>query len=267
MDMEIFRQLLIIAAIAYGAMLLFLFFMQKKFIFFPTQARHNIEGADMTPYSLEKKGVILSGWLLNADYASQRLLIYYGGNAEDVFLSRDQFRNLVDTAVLLVNYRGYGTSTGDPGEKELFADALGIYDDLSRHYSPDRIFLMGRSLGSGVANYVAAHRTIAGIILITPFDSLERLAKRQYPIMPVSLLLRHKFRSIDYVKKYSAPAAIIYGGRDNIVPPKATERLIMHMGSEKKVVFIKEAEHNNIELFDEFQLALLQFIDKYGNGK
>lgn len=253
--------MLLIFFLFYFLLLLYIYFQQKNFIFFPTKTKHQSTDKNRITYSFARNDSTLNGWLLNPSFASEKLIIYYGGNAEDIFFTIDQFREYGDCSILLVNYRGYGNSTGSPSEKALFDDALAIFDDIQSKYSPERIFLMGRSLGSGVASYTAANRSVQGIILITPFASIESLAKRQFFYMPVSHLLKHKFLSDQYVRQISAPCLVIYGGKDRTVPPGNTEELTKNIATETTLVFIEEAEHNNIELFDEYNLAILRFIE------
>jgi hypothetical protein len=258
--MLLLKQILIIVAIFYLFILLFLFLQQKRFIFFPTRAKHDLTAGNVVRFSLVNNDATLRGWLVQHEYAAEKIIMYYGGNAEDIYYAAEQFKNLGETAALLVHYRGYGTSSGSPGEKEFYSDALAVYDELQKKYAPRHIYLMGRSLGAGIACYVASQRKSTGVILITPFDSIESLAKKQFPFLPTTLLLRHKFNTIEYVQQFDTPTLIIYGGRDRIVKPALTENLIRHMKARKKVILIEEAEHNNIELFDEYHLAILQFI-------
>lgn len=253
------KQVLLIGLLFYFGMLLFLYFQQKKFIFFPTTANH-APPQHSVEFTLHHDNVVLQGWLFQEKYAPDRLIFYYGGNAEDIYYSVEQFQQYGDTAALFVNYRGYGASTGSPGQREIFQDALAIFDEVTKRYRPEKVFVMGRSLGSGVASYVASRRSVDGSILITPFDSIETIARRQFFFLPVSLLLRHPFRSIDYAAQFTAPSLIIYGGKDSTVLPAQTERLIDHIQGEKKSVLIEKAEHNNIEMFDRYDLEILQFI-------
>jgi pimeloyl-ACP methyl ester carboxylesterase len=253
------KQIIFITALFYILLLLFLFFQQKKFIFFPTQTKHASPPGGKE-FLFSHDNVNLHGWILQERYAQDRLIIYYGGNAEDIYYAAEQFEEFGDTAALLVNYRGYGASTGSPGEEELFSDALAVFDEVNKLYTPDKIFLMGRSLGSGVACYVAAQKPVAGIILITPFDSIASIAKRQFPYLPIDMVLQHKFLSIDFVENFNAPSLVIYGGRDTTVLPSQTQKLIDRIHGEPTVVYIEAAEHNNIELFDEYNLAILTFI-------
>ena len=100
--------------------------------------------------------------------------------------------------MLLMNYRGYGHSEGRPSEARLFGDAVRLYDWAASRAGVDarRIVGMGRSLGSGVAIYLATQRTLAGLVLATPFDSITAVAQRHYPFLPVRWLLRHPFDSL-----------------------------------------------------------------------
>lgn len=254
------KQILLLTIIFYIGITLFLFLQQRKFIFFPTTAQHSTP-TGATEFTFTHDDASLHGWLFQEKYVRERLIIYYGGNAEDIYYAVEQFGKYGDTAALLVNYRGYGKSTGTPGEKEFFGDALAIFDEIQKRYSPDTIFLMGRSLGSGVASYVGSQRDVTGIILITPFDSIASIAKRQFPFLPTGKLLQHQFRSIDYAPQFTAPTLVIYGGRDNTVLPSQTQKLLEYIPGNPVVTFIAEAEHNNIELFDEYDLAILKFIN------
>lgn len=261
--MLIYKQVFLISAVFYLTLLLFVYLRQESFIFFPTQGKHQLSDESknsITEYTFSHTGETLNGWLLNEAAAQNLLIIYYGGNAEDIFYSIAEFNNFDQSAVLFVNYRGYGTSSGKPGEKELFSDALAIIDDVHKRYSPQKTYLMGRSLGSGVAAYIASKREVDGVILVTPYDSIESLARRQFPFLPTTLLLKHKFRSIDYVEKITSPSLVIYGGRDTIVSPRSTEKLLAHFITTPETIFIKEGGHNNIEMFQEYKTALQSFI-------
>jgi len=111
-------------------------------------------------------------------------------------------------SLALVNYRGYGASEGSPSERALFADALLVLDALRERpdVDPARVALVGRSLGSGVATYVAANRPVAGVALVSPYDSVTALARRQFPWLPIELLLRHPFDSRSRGKGMPKPA-------------------------------------------------------------
>lgn len=253
------KQIILITLLIYVIILVLVYFQQENLIFYPTRAQHKPKDKTVLGYTFATNDTQLNGWIVNADFMDNGILFYYGGNAEDIFYSIDQFTSL-PIATLMVNYRGYGSSRGKPSEHAFFADALAIYDDISSKFSPEKTYLMGRSLGSGVASYVAGTKEVDGVILVTPFDSLEHLARRQFPFLPTGLLLKHRFNSTSHIQKNKAPVLIIYGGKDRTVPPQRTEQLLHSLRGKKEILFIKEAEHNNIDLFPEYQLAIMKFL-------
>jgi uncharacterized protein len=263
-----FLKFVALIAILYTIALAFVFIKQRSFIFFPNKNSHSISQNlpdDVIEYQFQYGGETLQGWLVNQRSAKYTLILYYGGNAEDVYYNIDDFKELSGVATLLVNYRGYGSSTGQPSEKNLFQDALAIYDDVKGRYQPETIFPMGRSLGSGVATFLASQRPVKGTILVTPYDSLIHMARRTYPWLPTSLLLRHKFNSLDYVQKIQSPLLVIYGGNDEVIPNKSTENLIQNIPGHKSVFLIEEADHNNISLTPAYWLHIVRFINSPEN--
>jgi pimeloyl-ACP methyl ester carboxylesterase len=261
MKMSLLFQMLFFLLIGYLFCVLFMYLRQSSFLFFPSTAVHDGHGYEnVTDYRLEQEVATLRGWLVNPGLVREKLLIYYGGNAEDIFLNIDEFRD-IKAASLFVSYRGYGQSDGTPGETELFSDALAVIDDVVDRYLPKEIFLVGRSLGSGVACYAAARKKVQGAILITPYDSIENIARASYPWLPVSLLLKHRFKSMDFLDRIGCPLLVLYGGQDKVVAPARTENLIDHIVGEKEIVFIDRADHGTIEMFPEYWAAILRFIN------
>jgi len=261
MKMSLFLQVLLFLLIGYLFCMLFMYLRQESFLFFPSTTAHDGHGyQNVIDYRLEQETATLRGWLVNPALVQEKLLIYYGGNAEDIFLNIDEFRD-IKAASLFVPYRGYGPSDGVPGETEIFSDSLAVMDDVVRRYSPKEIFLVGRSLGSGVACYTAAQKEVQGVILITPYDSIENIARTSFPWLPVSLLLKHRFSSVDFLKQIGCPLLILYGGRDKVVLPERTVNLIDHIAGEKEIVFIERADHGTIDMFPEYWTAILSFIN------
>ncbi len=257
------KAVLYISAI-YSIIALIIYLRQESFIFFPISARHTIDPSNtkVEEYTLTNGDVTLNGWLINPQQIQHHLIIYYGGNAEDVFHSINEFLELDTTATLLVNYRGYGSSTGKASESSFFQDAIDIYEDVRSRYRPKQIYILGRSLGSGVATYIGSKKEVHGIILVTPYDSLTHMARHSFPWLPTSLLLKHKFNSLEYVQHIKKPILIIYGGRDTIIPNKRTTNLIEHIQVPKEVHCIEEADHNSISLYPDYWLHIVRFIDR-----
>lgn len=245
------------AAVAIG-LPVFLYFYQERMLFYPTPpassvprpARGEVEEVQLA----SADGVRLSGWLVRSRAGAAReaapVVIYFGGNAEDVSWVVGLADRFAGYSLLLLNYRGYGGSEGKPGEAALFADALAAHDYASsrRDVDPARIVAMGRSLGSGVAVHLAAHRRLAGVILVSPYDSVLALAQLHYPFLPVRLLLKHRFDSMSRAGAIGAPLLCLVAERDSIVPPPHSRRLFEAWGGSDKVwVEIRGADHNGVD--------------------
>jgi pimeloyl-ACP methyl ester carboxylesterase len=194
------------------------------------------------------------------------VILYFGGNAEDVLYTAASAPVLNARRMLVVNYRGYGRSTGKPGQKALYDDALAIYQHAvtAGDATPAQIVVMGRSLGSGVAAMLAAQRPVGGAILVTPFDSLGAVAARHYSFMPVRLLLRHPFPSVEWAQHAKAPALILAGERDHIIPPVHAQRLHDAWAGNRQIHILEGVGHNDIELNPEYHRLINQFLEAVG---
>ncbi|MFQ5983707.1 MAG: alpha/beta hydrolase, partial [Woeseiaceae bacterium] len=172
-------------ALIYVGFCAFLYMTQRNALYYPTP---EVQVTDATEVRLESDGETLKIWHL-PNSNGPNAIIYFGGNAEDVSGNIPQFRNIFPGyAVFLVNYRGYGGSTGSPTEAGLYRDALTVFDEIhSRHKD---VSVIGRSLGAAVATYLASVRDVQRLVLVTPFDSIENVAKGAFPIFPVSLLIK-----------------------------------------------------------------------------
>jgi fermentation-respiration switch protein FrsA (DUF1100 family) len=255
--------LLAIAAGVLLALLALAYWRQDAMIFFP---RPN--DPMLALKQRDKRVEIRSGnarlegwWIDNPRAHSPAIILYFGGNAEDVLYSATTASLLDARRMLVVNYRGYGGSTGKPGQSALYEDALNIYDFAIRSgASPEHIILMGRSLGSAAAAMLAAHRQVAGVVLITPFDSLADVGARHYPFLPVRLLLRHPFAAVKWARQARAPALVLAAQRDAIVPPEHARRLYDAWFGAKEFRLLENVGHNDIELHPAYYEAINTFI-------
>jgi uncharacterized protein len=208
-------------------------------------------------------GVVLRGWLARGPGEAPRpLVLYFGGNAEEVSWMLDEHGAFGDRDLALVNYRGYGLSGGKPSEAKLFEDALAVYDAISER--PDvkgsRIVAMGRSLGSGVATYLASQRQLAGVVLVAPFDSITAVGQRHYPYVPVRLLIGTLYDSLSRAPEIHAPLLMITGGRDQVIPGAHSERLYGAWAGPKRAVKIPNAGHNDVQDFEGYWQAIHAFL-------
>jgi alpha-beta hydrolase superfamily lysophospholipase len=201
-------------------------------------------------------GATLHGMLFRVDRDAD-LLIGFGGNAQDAeFLAQALAADFPDLHVGVFHYRGYGPSTGRPSEAALLADALTVHDALIERLRPRRTYAVGVSLGSAVAAYLSKQRPIAGIVLITPFDSIEAIAKASYFWVPVGLLLRHRFRTVEFMAENPTPVAVIAAEHDRVVAPERTQALVRRL---RNLVFhevLGGARHSTLYELPAYERAL-----------
>ena len=255
--------LLIVVFSGYALVCALLYFGQEKSIFFARpndpqlRQRHAAER-----FVIPTSGATLEGWWIeNPQATTSAVILYFGGNAEDVLYTASAASNIDARAVVVVNYRGYGGSTGKPGQQALYDDGLAIYDyALKRGASPEHIMVMGRSLGSGVASMLAGARPLRAAILITPFDSLASVAAGHYPFLPVRLLLRHPFPSTDWAQRTKAPVLIIAAERDLVVPAAHARKLFDAWAGAKQFHVLPGTGHNDIEMHPDYYRLIDEFL-------
>jgi len=241
---------------------------QERLIFFrrpPAPAPQLRQPAVLEEIVLRSaEGTKLHGWLARYREGRAPLLIYFGGNAEEISWLVGESHRFGGWSVLSLNYRGYGLSEGAPGEKALFADALVIYDYARSRpdVNPERIVLAGRSLGTGVAVHVASRRSAAGLVLVTPFDSLAAVGASHYPFLPVRWMLRHRFDSLALAPSIRSPVLMIAAGRDSIIPARHARRLYEAWAGPRDWVVLPEADHNDVEADPAYWSAIRNFLDK-----
>ncbi|MET0808115.1 MAG: alpha/beta hydrolase [Pseudoxanthomonas sp.] len=246
---------LAVTLLGYAAICALLYFRQRDLIYYPGATTVPIQATD---FSLVRDGVKLRGWKLNPGKAGA--LIYFGGNAERVESSRQDFTRLFpDRTVYLLSYRGYGASEGQPTEAALFGDALALYDTV-RGQHQGNIAVIGRSLGSGVASYVASQRPVEKLALVTPFDSLAEVAQAHYRWLPVRWLLSDDYASNRHLQRYRGPLLILRAGRDQVIPPANTDRLLASLAIPATVVDFPAADHNDISSDPRYGQALGDFV-------
>lgn len=210
-----------------------------------------------------RDGTRLHGWLVRPRVAAPcPLLIYYGGNNEEVSSYIAQQQALGDCALLLMNYRGYGLSLGRPSEAALLDDALLVHDAVAARGDLDawRISVMGRSLGSGVAVHVAARRAVGRVVLVTPYDSIVHLAQRRYPYVPVRTLLKHPFDSLSRAAAIRQPALFITATNDEVIPALHSRILHDAWGGPKTWLQLPGTDHANIADHAGYWPAIMTFL-------
>jgi alpha-beta hydrolase superfamily lysophospholipase len=253
--------ILILLLAGYAGICAYLYSQQRAMLYFPQFTR---TAASQTDFSLARAGVTLRGWTVNPGRANA--ILYFGGNAEPVQRNRDAFaRWFPHSTVYLLAYRGYGASDGTPAEAALFADALALYDHVHEAHPGRPIAVLGRSLGTGVASYVASRRAVARLALVTPFDSMAEVAQARYPWLPVRLLVKDRYTSDHYLSHYRGPVLVVRAGHDQVVGWARTQVLIDALPRPPQVLELPQAGHDSVQAFPAYAQALRGFLDARGD--
>jgi len=233
--------LVAVVALVYLAVCAALFFWQRTLIYFP-QPRSDANLAPTMSLPTDAGSVLVTTReLVGAD-----ALIYFGGNAEDVAYNLPALaKEFPDHAIYLLHYRGYGGSAGKPSEAAIVSDALMLFDTVQAVHQ--NIVIVGRSLGSGVAVRVASMRPVRRLVLVTPYDSIQELAARQFSYFPVRWLLQDKFESWRYAPQVTAPTLLLAAEHDEVIPRASTEALLSRFGAGvASLKIVAGAGHNTI---------------------
>ena len=267
-------RLLLIAASTYVVVCLLVFVARNRLVFVlrggPTGRPAEFGIADGRAVSIPTSdGQILSAWWLPAAPASAGpapVLIWFHGNAETVAALAPLLREFrpPGVAVLAVDYRGYGASTGSPTTANTAHDAWEIWYWLTQQPGVDtaRILVYGRSIGTGPAVHLASSRPVAGLIIESAFTSLRALARRHYPLFPAFLAPR-QFDNLDAIALVQSPILVIHGAQDGIIPTDMGRALADRAGARAELWLIAGADHNDTydRGGDEYLRRFRQFFD------
>jgi pimeloyl-ACP methyl ester carboxylesterase len=255
--------LVVVAAVVFGVSAT-AWLAQDRLIFFPQPlASTSHLPARAEPLEVTAgDGTKLRGWILRGTLSPAPTLIYFGGNAEEVSWTLADPRWPREWTIVAVNYRGYGASEGTPGEPALTADALAIHDAVARGdgIDPRRIVVFGRSLGTALAVRVAAARPVAGVVLVSPYDSLAAIGRVHYPWLPVSLLLRHRFDTLADAGRIEAPLLAVVAGDDAIIPTARSRAVYDAWAGPKTWQLVPGADHNTLGADEPFWAGIAAFL-------
>jgi pimeloyl-ACP methyl ester carboxylesterase len=238
---------------AYVAVALLTYAAQTRLLFPTSLARHP---SSVLPPGSERVtcrtpgGERLAGVRIGpaaATHQDPTLVLGFGGNAWNADDMAGYLHQLFPAAeVVTFHYRGYRPSTGRPSAAALLDDAPLVYDCATQGRAAAEVVAVGFSIGSGVAAHLARKRPLTGLILVTPFDSLEHLARQHYGWLPVRLLLRHHMVPAEDLRAVTAPVALIVAERDTVVPAELTAPLRQAARALVLDQTIPAAEHNDV---------------------
>ncbi|MCA9178917.1 MAG: alpha/beta hydrolase [Planctomycetales bacterium] len=267
------RKLCLGATFVFAGVLLVLSFLENKLVY-PIPPIH---AADWAPaFPLEEAafqaadGTELHGWLLES-HPDAPWVLYCHGNGDQVANSGawlSQLRDKLPANIFVFDYRGYGKSAGSPTEAGVLSDGEAALDWICQRSGcrPERIILMGRSLGGAVAVHLASEHGAAGLVLERTFTRLTDAAKARFWWAPVNWLMRNRYHSIEKIPRYDGPLLSSHGTRDDVVPYHLGVELFSAAGapdSLKTFVELPNVGHNGPNT-EEYLQTLFQFIRDHG---
>ncbi|WP_336518112.1 alpha/beta hydrolase [Pollutibacter soli] len=240
---------LLVLAVAY--------FIQEKLIFKPEKLAQDFQFKYDAPFSELffdiEPGVKINGLHFHRENPAG-LVLYFHGNTRSIKgwakYSGDFYRYNYD--VVLVDYRGFGKSTGKRSEEGMLNDMQFIYNDLKSKYPEKHLILYGRSIGSGFAAKLASDNHPRYLILDAPYYSFSKVVERFLPILPVRFVLRYHLRTDKWIQSVTCPIYIIHGTKDRLIPLKNSIRLQQLNPGKITLIRIHGGGHNNLPSFPEY---------------
>jgi hypothetical protein len=233
------------------------YLIQEKFIFKPEKLAQDFEYHYDAPFTElffdVSPGVRINGLHFFRE-KSLGLILYFHGNSRSIKgwakYARDFYRYNYD--VVLVDYRGFGKSTGKRSEAAMLNDMQFVYESLKVKYAENNLIVYGRSLGSGFAAKLASDNHPRFLILDAPFFNFSRAVERFLPILPMRFVLRYKLRSDRYMRKVRCHTYILHGTRDWLIPIKHSIALQKLNPGKITLIRIEGGGHNNLPSFPEY---------------
>lgn len=230
---------------------------QPKPPILPAAAHHQIRH-----FAIQIDEVTLHGWLALPQGEIAGAILYFNGRRESPTTIFRFLGVMKHQAVAVFNYRGRGASTGEPSEKTLVSDGLYVLDWLSAETNLpiSAIVIIGRSLGSGIAIQVCATRETAGLILISPFDSLINVVRRRIGFFP-NFLLQDKFNSAQYIQKLGCRILSITGSCDTTIPTELSDALFDGWDGELIEHVVPHGQHQGLLRHPCVENAVARFLN------
>lgn len=250
-------QILLYIAIGIIVLSILVYFVQERLIFKPEKLKADFKFEYDSPFEElffdTAPGVRINGLhFYRGD--PKGLILYFHGNTRSIKgwakYARDFFR--YDYDVVLVDYRGFGKSTGKRTEKDMLTDMQFIYEKLTENYAQHDVLVYGRSMGSGFAAKIAADNKPRYLILDAPYYSFLKVAERFVPILPMRWVLRFHLRTDKWIRKVNCHTYIIHGTKDWLIPIKHSEKLQQFSPHKITLIRIHGGGHNNLPSFPEY---------------
>lgn len=243
-----------IGALVYAGAALYLYAFQASYVYFPDLPSRQVEatpndiGLAFQPVQLgTADGESLAGWFVPAP-AARGTLLYLHGNGGNIGhrLDRIEVFHRLGLNTLIIDYRGYGASSGTPSEQGTYQDALAAWNYLTRQrqFAPDGIVVFGESLGGSIAAWLAARHTPAALVVYGSFTSVPDLARVMFPMFPAAWLARYSYDTRAALSQVTCPVLILHSPEDEIIPFSHGQALLGAAREPKRLVELRGG-HND----------------------
>ena len=265
--MNIIKRIAAVLAIIYSSACGYMYFAQDSLIFKPTHevklVTEVFHGANEYWISTPE-GNKLQTWYKTA-VSGKETLVYLHGNAGNLS-TRGRLINILSEdgrGLLIFSWGGFGMSQGQPSEQSFYIDARAVFDWLenSQGLKANDLIVYGESLGTGVAVQLATERDFKGVILAAPYTSIAQMAANDYPWLPVDLLLKHRFDSIDKVTAITEPLVVMHSTDDDTIPFEQGELLFKAATEPKLFMPFTDRQHTKFRSED-VDRAIRWILDK-----
>tara|TARA_X000000368_G_scaffold343426_1_gene282047 strand:+ start:780 stop:1580 length:801 start_codon:yes stop_codon:yes gene_type:complete len=252
----------------YLLVLLFIYFTQRNLLYHPGDNNYLDDKVQFNYKEIlieVDQDIKLKSWLIEKDLKKYKTLVFFHGNAGNLFNRVHKLNELhkLDINILIISWRGFSGNSGNPTEKNLYQDAQKSIEWLnSKGIESKKIILYGESLGTGVAVELAQKNIFNSIILESPFTSMVKTAKIYYPYLPVNLLLKDKYDSINKIHKITKPILIMHGMKDDLVPYIMSVELF-NKANEPKYSFFPKNDNHMMDFNDELLNKIRLFIKQH----
>lgn len=245
-------------------------FLENSLIYFPQKG-----GVGPSPgedvFLTASDGVKIHGWYV-ASAGAKTTLLWFHGNAGNLEHRRDMLEGLRELGahILAIDYRGYGKSEGSPDEPGVYRDGRAAYEWLVgvKRTAPEKIVILGESLGAAVACELATQVKCGGVIIQSGFTSAAEMAPRVLPFFPARFL-RTKFDNLEKVARIPYPKLFLHAVDDEVIPFAMGPRLCAAAAPPKECVWLQAGGHNGIFLLapGEYYPRLRKFLEQVGDAK
>jgi alpha-beta hydrolase superfamily lysophospholipase len=259
---KIFRWTKIIIIIYCSAGIV-LYYLQEKLMFHPAPLSPDYQFKFDIPFKeinipLNAKDNLSLVQFFPGDSIAKGVVLYFHGNRDNINRYSKYASNFTKNGyqVWMIDYPGYGKTTGTFTEENVYMQAKEMYKLANSRFRTDSIIVYGKSLGSGIASYLASKKICKRLILETPYYSIPDLFSHYAPVFPVNAMTHFKFPTGDYLKEVNIPVTIFHGNDDGVIPYSCAAKLKKVLKQSDEFITIDKGTHNDLNNFALFHEKL-----------